>query len=80
MCGVKSPAANVYLMVSSLYPSLFMDKELSDKLFPLSDFFSNLLLEMGYMHIQATKPDTVGELVFLVFNMKCLVFYFIWSA
>jgi juvenile hormone epoxide hydrolase len=60
MCGSMSQKANFYLLVSSVYPPLFMDQEIADGLFPLSDFFSNLMLEMGYFHIQATKPDTVG--------------------
>jgi juvenile hormone epoxide hydrolase len=61
MCGAMSAKANLYLMVSSIYPSLFMDKQIEDTLFPLSDFFSNMVLESGYMHLQATKPDTIGN-------------------
>jgi len=60
MCGAMSQKATLYLLVASVYPPLFMDKEIADGLFPLSDFFSNLILEMGYFHIQATKPDTIG--------------------
>jgi juvenile hormone epoxide hydrolase len=60
MCGAMSQKANLYLLVSSIYPPLFMDKEIADGLFPLSDFFSNMMLEAGYFHLQATKPDTIG--------------------
>jgi len=28
--------------------------------YPLSKFFSNTIEETGYMHLQTTKPDTVG--------------------
>lgn len=60
MCASASLKANFYLLLSSVYPPIFMDKEISDALFPLSDFSTNLILEMGYMHLQATKPDTIG--------------------
>lgn len=60
MCGSMSMKATFYLLVSSIYPPLFMDQEISDAMFPLSDLYSNLMLEGGYMHIQATKPDTIG--------------------
>jgi len=61
MCGAMSPKATFYLLVSSLYPPFFMEKQVADTLFPLSDLFTNLILEMGYMHLQATKPDTIGK-------------------
>jgi juvenile hormone epoxide hydrolase len=60
MCGVNSFLANVKLLVGSIYPPLIVSKEYENKVYPLSTFFSNLMLEMGYMHLQATKPDTVG--------------------
>jgi juvenile hormone epoxide hydrolase len=60
MCSVNSFLANVKLLVGSIYPPLIVSKEYENKVYPLSTFFSNLMLEMGYMHLQATKPDTVG--------------------
>ncbi|KAF4516751.1 hypothetical protein B566_EDAN004590 [Ephemera danica] len=60
MCASNSPASNLYLFISSFWPSLFVDSELASRLYPLSATFSNLMLESGYMHLQATKPDTVG--------------------
>jgi len=47
-------------IVGSVFPSLFYTEKEAEKNFPLSKFFSNLFLEFGYMHLQATKPDTVG--------------------
>ncbi|CAB3383149.1 Hypothetical predicted protein [Cloeon dipterum] len=55
-----SNKANLYLIAASIYPTLFMDQEIADRLYPLSDMFANMMLEMGHMHIHATKPDTLG--------------------
>lgn len=60
MCGSNTPLANLKLFLYSLYPSLIVDKEHEHLMYPISKKFSFLLLESGYMHIQATKPDTVG--------------------
>jgi len=46
--------------VGSFFPLFFYPKIESDKIFPLKRNFKNLLEETGYLHIQATKPDTVG--------------------
>ena len=61
MCFVNSVLSTAKLILGSVYPPLIVDnKEQESKLYPLSTMFSNLVLEMGYMHLQATKPDTVG--------------------
>ena len=61
MCFVNSALSNLKLILGSFYPPLIVDKkEHESKIYPLSTFFSKMMLEMGYMHIQATKPDTVG--------------------
>ncbi|XP_026756628.2 juvenile hormone epoxide hydrolase-like [Galleria mellonella] len=44
----------------AIYPSLFVDSELVERLYPLSKSLSFLIEESGYFHIQATKPDTIG--------------------
>lgn len=54
------PSANLKLFLSSLRPSLFLDAKDYAKVLPLGEKFKFLLLESGYLHIQATKPDTVG--------------------
>jgi pimeloyl-ACP methyl ester carboxylesterase len=48
--------------IGSVLPSLVYDNVELDykKMHPLSDKLFYLLAEMGYMHLQATKPDTVG--------------------
>lgn len=55
-----SPSTIVKLLLGSLAPSLIFDKHDAKKYFPLKTTMQNLLLESGYMHLHATKPDTVG--------------------
>jgi microsomal epoxide hydrolase len=47
-------------IIGAVLPSLVISPEDQDKVFPLGARFLHLLQESGYMHIQATKPDTVG--------------------
>ncbi|CAN7996640.1 unnamed protein product [Ixodes hexagonus] len=56
------PLALAKLALASWFPSLlYGDKEPAKPFpFPLWPKLRNLLQESGYMHIQATKPDTVG--------------------
>ena len=49
-------------IIGSFWPSLVVDEAHADKIYPLSNVFSEFILEMGYMHLQATKPDTIGKL------------------
>jgi len=50
-------------MLTSLYPQYFVeDKRILENVYPLSKLFKFLVRESGYMHIQATKPDTVGKI------------------
>ena len=52
--------ANLHNMVGGMFPSLIFDKVDAD-LIRRNPPFLNLLKESGYLHLQATKPDTVGE-------------------
>lgn len=61
MCGVNTPWANIKTFVASFYPSFFIKEEkLADWIYPYAPRFMELLQEMGYMHLQSTKPDTIG--------------------
>lgn len=61
MCAVMTPMANIKTFIASFYPSFFIeDEELVSWIYPFIPKFINLLQESGYMHIQATKPDTIG--------------------
>lgn len=58
---VVDPQASTFkLIIGSFYPSMIVEKEYEHKLYPLSKMFSFLIEESGYMHLQATKPDTIG--------------------
>lgn len=51
----------VRLVVGEMVPSLIYDDPMdASKLHPLKDKFLFLLSESGYMHLQSTKPDTIG--------------------
>ena len=60
MCGSESPLSMLKTFIGSFMPSLVVEDEHKDKMYPYSKVFSTIVLESGYMHIQATKPDTVG--------------------
>lgn len=61
MCVVNSPMANIKTFIASFYPSLFIeDEKLIKWIYPFGEKFMELLQESGYMHIQATKPETIG--------------------
>lgn len=63
LCASLSPYSFLKGTIASLYPSLFIDEEYVDFVFPQGEKFFGLLEESGYFHIQSTKPDTIGELI-----------------
>ncbi|KAF2886416.1 hypothetical protein ILUMI_19757, partial [Ignelater luminosus] len=60
MCVVNTPLTLIKTFIGSFYPGFVVSKEYEHKMYPYSEKFMNVILESGYMHIQATKPDTVG--------------------
>lgn len=48
-------------VLGAFFPSLVVEPHLADRMYPLSKTMSFLLEEFGYFHLQATKPDTIGE-------------------
>jgi juvenile hormone epoxide hydrolase len=60
MCMVDSPKAHFLTLIGAYIPYFVVDNEHYSRMYPLSHKYSRLLEESGYMHIQATKPDTVG--------------------
>ncbi|XP_013190990.1 juvenile hormone epoxide hydrolase [Amyelois transitella] len=54
------PLVNVFTLLGSLWPGLVVEPELEYRMYPLSKQLAMVLEETGYLHIQATKPDTVG--------------------
>jgi len=63
MCIPAGGKSTIKLMLGSLYPSLFMSPEEASVTYAKDGEqgrFSTILEESGYMHLQATKPDTAG--------------------
>jgi hypothetical protein len=67
MCFVNSLSSNLKRLLGSFWPTLIVDEAHVDKVYPLGKHYADLMEEMGYMHLQATKPDTVGK-------SECLTF------
>ncbi|XP_053620292.1 juvenile hormone epoxide hydrolase-like isoform X2 [Plodia interpunctella] len=53
---VSTLKAMVAQYLISFYPTLFMDKNLVDRL----EYNKGIFRELGYFHLQSTKPDTLG--------------------
>ncbi|XP_058818173.1 juvenile hormone epoxide hydrolase 1-like isoform X2 [Topomyia yanbarensis] len=60
MCAVHTPLAILKTIIASFRPSLFVEEKYVDLYFPALPKLKELVIESGYMHLQATKPDTVG--------------------
>uniref|UniRef100_A0A8D8H5G4 Epoxide hydrolase n=2 Tax=Culex pipiens TaxID=7175 RepID=A0A8D8H5G4_CULPI len=60
MCMNNAPIGQLKNVIGSLAPTFVVDPEHVDYYFPFLDRMKLLLEETGYMHIQATKPDTIG--------------------
>ncbi|KAH8261110.1 hypothetical protein KR044_003598 [Drosophila immigrans] len=61
MCGNNSPIASIRLVLSSIFPSCYIDKQYAHFYKGTGHIFRTIMEEMGYAHIQATKPDTIGS-------------------
>lgn len=51
----------VKIILGSLYPPLVVTKEFENNLYPVLDLVRFYFKESGYLHIQGTKPDTIGK-------------------
>jgi len=60
-CVVRTPLSTIKLLIPSLWPTAFIDEKFVPLVFPLGEKFKTMMEETGYFHIQATKPDTIGE-------------------
>lgn len=60
MCGTMTLLSMAKAHLMNFKPTLFLEENQVDFIYPLGEQFCNLLEEMGYFHIQATKPDTIG--------------------
>lgn len=60
MCGLNGLKAILKSVVASFAPTQFIDEKYVEYYYPVGPKFKYLLIESGYMHLQATKPDTIG--------------------
>ncbi|KAK4877711.1 hypothetical protein RN001_010217 [Aquatica leii] len=60
MCMSQAYLSELKLVIGSIYPPLVVDKSSEHRMYPLSHTILNYLLELGYVHLHATKPDTIG--------------------
>lgn len=60
MCFANSPLAHIKSFIAGFYPTAFVDSQFVDFHFPKSKRLLHLIVESGYFHLQATKPDTIG--------------------
>ncbi|XP_045455131.1 juvenile hormone epoxide hydrolase-like [Melitaea cinxia] len=60
MAFLMKPTYTLSTFIGALYPPLVVEAAARDRIYPLFDFYAHLIEETGYMHIQSTKPDTVG--------------------
>lgn len=66
MCASDWVGGTVKAFIASYYPTLFIPEEFVDFHFPMGEKFSYIIEESGYFHIQATKPDTIGNFSFSI--------------
>ncbi|CAG7826412.1 unnamed protein product [Allacma fusca] len=60
MCTSQHPRSHLKTLLGSFFPSYFNTPEETERFLPFSKYFTYILRETGYAHIQATKPDTLG--------------------
>lgn len=61
MCTTTPAKSNIFWrLVGAFIPWLVVENEHYSKMYPLGHHMSRLLEESGYMHIQSSKPDTIG--------------------
>ena len=58
----QAPAVTLEYILASILPAgwIYPANEDLSRFLPLGDKLAEAMLEFGYMHLQATKPDTVG--------------------
>ncbi|XP_045507046.1 juvenile hormone epoxide hydrolase-like isoform X1 [Colias croceus] len=57
---LMSPWTSIIRILGAIYPPLVVNSNVADRMYPLGKHVGFLLQETGYMHLQSTKPDTVG--------------------
>lgn len=57
---LASSLATFFTVFGSIWPSLIVEPELQSRMYPLGEHAARLIEESGYLHLQASKPDTIG--------------------
>ncbi|KAI4471794.1 epoxide hydrolase 1-related [Holotrichia oblita] len=60
MPDVSTPRTFLKILIGSLWPRFVIDEGNEEKLYPLSTFSTHVWNESAYLHMQATKPDTIS--------------------
>ncbi|KAG5881781.1 hypothetical protein JTB14_033141 [Gonioctena quinquepunctata] len=66
MCTVFTPLSNLKIFLSSFYSSFswwYIKPEHYDRVHPMKESWIKRLRETGYLHLQASKPDTIGTAI-----------------
>lgn len=63
MCMNTAPIGTLKNILGAVAPSLVVESQYKDFYYPYLDRLKLLIAETGYMHIQATKPDTIGAVL-----------------
>lgn len=58
---IKGVIKDILSSIAPWVPSWYVRPEHYDRVFPISSKYATAIREMGYMHLQATKPDTIGK-------------------
>ena len=58
---MDKPVAFFHDVLASYFPTFFLSSKALQKTHAPFSKMGTLMIETGYMHIQATKPDTVGK-------------------
>jgi len=61
MCSAPIAPTMFWSILGTIFPSLVVANEHYSKMYPFKYHMQRLIEEMGYMHLQATKPDTAGN-------------------
>lgn len=58
---IITPIMFLHTFVASFFPSFFVDNpKYASWMFPQGPILMDILQESGYLHLQATKPDSIG--------------------
>lgn len=73
-CTLRTTLSTIKLFIASLYPAAYLEPQYESFIFPISEKLKFMLIESGYFHLQATKPDTIGKVCYLLLcHNMCLL-------